>query len=239
MSSIAAGLDIPTIITWITTVAIPAAVAIFAGWKAGGLKGALKAAAEEFVNYDKLMTQEEPMTKEQEALITSGKVSDRTWKMSDETFRQMCETLERYEVLVNHQELRDLVTFAEKGNNVDYGILITDKDGNVDRTAKTHIYVSYGTPMYVSYEVAKHNAEVGNSPLYYIPVWWYLTDLRKNLVLSEMQLTAKTSECVDRAIEQIREAEESQVETYTLTCKPHYWIISRGKIIERGAGGEK
>lgn len=239
MSAAISGLDIPTVIAWITTVAIPAAVAIFAGFKAGGLKGALKAAVNEFASYDKLMTQTEPMTEEQQNLLASGKVSDGAWKMSDETFSQMYETLERYNVLVNRAELHAVIAQAESEYNVDYGICIVDKHGDVDKNAKVHLYISYGVPMYVSYETLQYNAVKGHSKVFQVPVWWHLTPLRKQLLLSEVQLGEPTSACVDAAIEQIEKAESAQQETYIIQCRTHYWVITRGEVAERGTAGDK
>lgn len=220
--------------TWVVTVAIPAGIAIYKGYKASGLKGALTAAVDEFKNYDKLMVETEPMDEAQTKLLQSGKVSAAAWKMSDETFERMCEALERRDVLINKDELKDIVRRAEENGNVDYGIIIYPKSQDCEAIT-THIYVSYGTPMYCTKEEVEHNASVNHSEIFFIWEYWYLTDLRKTLLLSEIQLGADTDKCVDAAVQKIEEEERRQTEKYTLTCKTHYWVISRGHVIERGA----
>lgn len=237
MSGILSNLDLPTVLTWVATVLIPVGVAIYKGYKASGLAGALSAAVEEFKNYDKLMVETEPMDEAQTNLLTSGKVSAAAWKMSDETFNKMCETLEKRDVLIDRLELRDIITKAEEENNVDYGIFIVNKDESVDEGA-THIYVSYGTPMYCTKQEVEHNASVNHSEIFAVKVHWYLTDLRKNLLLSEIQMSSSEAGYVDDAIKTIDEEERKQTETYTLTYGNHYWRITRGHIVERGAGSK-
>ena len=231
MSGILSNLDFPTIMTWVFTVAIPTGIAILENYKKKGAKGAFKTLID-------LMTEDKPMDEKQTALLKSGMVSDKTWKMSDETFERMCEALERRDVLINKQELRDIIKTAEEGGNVDYGIIICPRSYD-EEYGNTHLYVSYGTPMYMTKSEVEHNAAVNHSEVFTISTYWYLTDLRKTLLLSEIQLGADTEKCVETAIKKINEEEQKQTEEYTLTCKNHYWIIKRGHVTERGTSAEK
>lgn len=228
MSTIQA-IDIPTIITWVATVAIPAVIAVVQSFRAGGLKAA-------FGTLTDLMTERKPMTEEQKQLIQSGKVDEGTWKMSEDKFNDMCKALEFRDILINKDTLRDTIRSAEADCNVDYGILITDKQGNVKNG--THIYVLYGTPMYQSRAEVEHNASVNGAKIYTIPEWWYLTDLRKNQMLSEIGISAEGEQCVDRAIAKINREEELQTEKYTIECGAHFWVVERGHIVKRGAGAK-
>lgn len=223
-------INISETIAWIVSVAIPAGIAIWQAFKAGGFKSA-------FNTLCNLMTENVPMDESQTKLIESGKVPEGTWKMSDERFEEMCTALEKRDILVNKTELRDLITKAEAGNNVDYGILICGKDGNVDESL-THLYISYGTPMYQTRAEVEHNATVNSSSIFKITVYWYMTELRKMLLLSEIQMNSGTEKCVNAAIAKIDSEELKQTETYTITCNQHWWVVTKGKVVENGSGAK-
>lgn len=104
-----------------------------------------KQAEADLKTYDDLMNPYVPQTEEQTALILSGKVSDGTWRMSNENFERMYRELTESGAVINKNGLRWVVDEMERKGQVEYGISCEDHDRNAN-TECMWAFVSYGVP---------------------------------------------------------------------------------------------
>lgn len=236
--------DPGTIVAWIVSVGIPAAAAAYLGYQNGGLKGAFNAV----VN---LGCSNVPQTADQTALITSGKVPDAFWKMPDATKDRLFQDLRNHGAEIKKADLLAVIAKAEAASQVEYAIILTDHNGEIDRTiinplSKTqldpdqqhevyHAFVSYGNYSTQIYTETHAKALETSSVEYQLGTFWYMTDAERKQLYSEI---GDHPACIGIAGNAIKAAEDKQDEQYYITCgSPSMsWEITKGNITNRWGG---
>jgi DNA-binding protein len=113
-------------------------------------------------------TPDVPMDAEQEALITEGVVTERSWKMETAMRVSLFNMLIKFGASCTQDGINSVVDSAEAKGCVEYGILVEDHDGNPATSCKS-AFVTYGAASLMSYsEVQNMCASRANAPLFVI-----------------------------------------------------------------------
>ncbi len=224
---------------WIVSFAIPAAIAAYLGYRNSGLKGAFNAV----IN---LGCSNVPQTAEQTKLITSGKVPDAFWKMTDPNKDQLFNDLRNHGAEIRKDDLLAVIAKAEAENQVEYGIILYDHNGKVDRSIINkdltidgkvavdqqhevyHGFVSYGRPEVQVWEETKVKVKETSSKEYPLEVYWYMTDTEKETLMSNIGYN--NPKCINEAQAIIDKAEAEQKESYYVGCGIHTFKVVKGNV---------
>jgi len=189
-------------------------------------------------NVIKLFSSDVPMDKEQEALITDGIVPAKTCFMSDANKESLWTNLRAHGGEFTRNDLNDLVSWAEGNKDVEYAIILVDKNGNPDKRVRVegkpeteiyHAFVSYGVPTYAKYDEVHAQALATSSPEYNLNTKWIMLDAVKEQIISE--IGTSYPKCISEFINKVAEAEDKQIEEYSVNCNNHTWVIKQGDII--------
>ena len=234
--------DPETAIAWIFAIGIPGAIAVYEGYKNSGLKGAFNSLAN-------LGRSDVPQTDDQTALITSGKVPDSFWKMTDAAKDELFHMLRNSGAEIRKDDLLAVIAKAEAESQVEYGIIIVDHNGEVDRSiinplSKTqtsafqqhevyHAFVSYGNLNTQTYEETLVKMSDTSSKGYKLESYWYMTDFEKETLMSNIGYN--NPKCIIDAQKTIDEAEKEQKESYYVGCGIHTFKVVKGNVTQVGA----
>jgi hypothetical protein len=234
--------DPTTIVAWIITVGIPTTCAVYEAYQKGGLKAA-------FASLVNLGTSRVPQTADQTALITSGKVPDEFWKMTDAAKDELFHMLRNSGAEIRKDDLMAVIAKAEAESQVEYGIIIVDHNGDVDRSiinplSKTqtsavqqhevyHAFVSYGHLNTQTYEETLVKMSDTSSKGYKLESYWYMTDAEKETLMSNIGYN--NPKCIIDAQKTIDEAEKEQKESYYVGCGIHTFKVVKGNVTQVGA----
>ena len=211
-------------------------VAMFKGYQKSGLQGMYNA----FVDG---MTSSVPQTPEQTKAILAAPAE--TWKMTDETKSSILSKLRLYGGNISNTDLLEVIGKAESEVQVEYGIILTDPNGEPDVRVRDkdnptdqtlHVFVSYGRPVYGNYDEVKTMMKESTSKAYTLPTKWILSDFEKDNIISE--IGTSYPKCISSFINEVAEAEAKQIETYSFDCNNRCWVISKGNVTKRLSGAK-
>ena len=192
-----------------------------------------------------LMSSDVPQTEEQTALIETGVVPAKTWKMTDERKDQLFNQLRNWGAEIRKVDLLAVIEKAESESQVEYGIILHDHNGNVDRSVINkgkgadqehevyHAFVSYGVSETQVYEDTMAKVKETSSKTYPLEVFWYMTDAERDLLMSNIGYN--NPKCIEQAQATIKEAEEKQWESYYVGCGIHTFKVEKGNVTEVSA----
>lgn len=192
-----------------------------------------------------LFSSDVPQTEAQTALIENGTVPAKTWVMTDKNKNDLWTNLRAHGGEFTRNDLNDLVSWAEGIGDVEYAIVLVDKNGNPDKRVRIadnpateiyHAFVSYGVPTYAKYDDVHAQAEATHSPEHNLTTKWIMLDAVKNQIISE--IGSSQPKCINAFINQVADMEEKQMEEYSVNCNNHTWVIKQGDIFNRYAGAK-
>ncbi len=240
---------------WVILGVITGIIGTASGWIAKHYTQ-IKLVAEKALNKDlagtitaviDLMSSDVPQTEEQTALITSGVVPETTWKMTDAAKDQLFHNLRDWGAEIRKDDLLAVIAKAESKSQVEYGIILYDHAGNIDRSVINkgkgsdqehevyHAFVSYGTPTVQNYTDTMAKVTETTSKTYSLETYWYMTEYERSILMSEI---GTSPACIAKALSTIQEAETKQTERYYITCSSPSvsWEITKGNITNRWGG---
>ena len=241
---------------WIILGVIAGVVGTASGWVAKHYTQ-IKLVTEKALNKDlagtisgiiDLMSSDVPQTAEQTALITDGIVPGKTWKMTEDNKDQLFRDLRNWGAEIRKGDLLAVIAKAEAESQVEYGIILHDHKGNIDRSIINegkgldqehevyHAFVSYGNTSVQTYDKTMIQVAATYSKTYPLEIYWYMTDdVKEQLIL---QIGTSNPKCIEEVTDKIRRMEEEQVEQYYVSCGYHTWEITRGNITRQFAGAK-
>lgn len=192
-----------------------------------------------------LMSSDVPQTEEQTKLIRRGIVPAETWKMNDARKEELFATLRNWGAEIRRADLLAVIAKAEAESQVEYGIILHDHNGDIDRSIINkgkgpdqehevyHVFVSYGRPEVQVYESTMAKVKETSSKTYPLEVYWYMTDAEKEMLIQSIGYN--NPKCIADAQATIKEAEEKQWESYYVGCGIHTFKIEKGNLTQIGA----
>jgi hypothetical protein len=211
-------------------------IAMYKGYQKSGIQGAYSA----FIDG---MTSNIPQTEAQTKAILAAPAA--TWKMTDETKSSILSKLRLYGGEISNTDLLEVIAKAESEAQVEYGIILTDPNGEPDVRVRDkdnptdqtlHVFVSYGRPVYGNYDEVVTMMKESTSKAYTLPTKWIMSEFEKDTVISE--IGTSYPKCISAFINTVAEAEAKQVETYSFDCNNHCWVISKGNVTKRISGAK-
>lgn len=192
-----------------------------------------------------LFSSDVPQTEAQTALLENGTVPAKTCFMTDKNKEDLWTNLRAHGGEFTRNDLNDLVSWAEGVNDVEYAIILVDKNGNPDKRIRVagnpdteiyHAFVSYGVPTYAKYDEVHAQALATSSPEHNLNTNWIMLDAVKNQIISE--IGSYNPKCINDFINKVAEAEKEQLEEYSVNCNNHTWVIKQGDIVAQYAGAK-
>lgn len=239
---------------WIVAGVILGALGTASGWIKDHYSQ-IKLVAEKALNRDlngtvagiiDLMSSDVPQTEEQTALIETGIVPEKTWKMSDDAKEQLFRDLRNWGAEIRKSDLIAVIEKAESENQVEYGIVIYDHQGKIDQSIINegnpdpsqvhevyHGFVTYGAGKVQPYKQTENMIKDTHSKAYPLEIFWYMTDFEKETLMSNIGYN--NPKCIEEARRVIKQAEDEQWETYSVGCGERGWEIVRGNVVSSWA----
>ena len=229
--------DPETVLAWLVSVGIPAAYGIYQKY----LKGVIV----------DLMNPNVPQTSAQTKIIASGKVPDSTWKMTDSAKESLFQDLRNHGAEIRKDDLLAVIAKAEAECQVEYGIILHNHSGNIDRSIINkgnliggkfvagqehevyHGFVSYGNYSTQAYTDTLAKVTETASKSYPLEIYWYMTDAEYDKVM--LTIGYDNPKCITEAQNTIKKAEVEQWESYYLGCGNHTFKVVQGNLTEVGA----
>jgi len=237
--------SIGLVITVITTI-LGVVAAVIEKYKNKDLTGALSVAID---GYNAVVDLFDPAVSQTEAQTEQlNIVPARTWKMSDDNKDQLFRDLRNWGAEIRKGDLLAVIAKAEAESQVEYGIILHDHKGNIDRSIINegkgldqehevyHAFVSYGNTSVQTYDKTMIQVAATYSKTYPLEIYWYMTDdVKEQLIL---QIGTSNPKCIEEVTDKIRKMEDEQVEQYYVSCSYHTWEITRGNITRQFSGAK-
>jgi hypothetical protein len=237
--------SIGLVITIITTV-LGIVATVIEKYKNNDLNGALSVAIDGYNTVVDLFDPAVPQTDAQTEHLNN--IPARTWKMSDDNKDQLFRDLRNWGAEIRKGDLLAVIAKAEAESQVEYGIILHDHKGNIDRSIINegkgldqehevyHAFVSYGNTSVQTYDKTMIQVAATYSKTYPLEIYWYMTDdVKEQLIL---QIGTSNPKCIEEVTDKIRKMEDEQVEQYYVSCSYHTWEITRGNITRQFAGAK-
>jgi hypothetical protein len=237
--------SIGLVITIITTV-LGIVAAVIEKYKNKDLTGALSVAIDGYNAVVDLFDPAVPQTDAQTEQLDN--VPARTWRMSDDNKDQLFRDLRNWGAEIRKGDLLAVIAKAEAESQVEYGIILHDHKGNIDRSIINegkgldqehevyHAFVSYGNTSVQTYDKTMIQVAATYSKTYPLEIYWYMTDdVKEQLIL---KIGTSNPKCIEEVTDKIRKMEDEQVEQYYVSCSYHTWEITRGNITRQFAGAK-